>query len=348
MVVLRAVRIDRARGPWIVIGVGVSLYGAGNLVWALWLEHVASPPIPSICDALWLSFYPASYLGVVMLARQHWRAVPGGVWLDGIVAGLGIGAVGAAVVFGPVLRSTTGSVAAVTTNLAYPVSDLLLAGLVVGVLAVRGWRLDRMWALLGGASSLSPSPTRSISCTWQRARRPRAMSRTCSTWRASCCSPWLPGSCPGAPSCRARKRRRRSSFLPLARLSPWACWRTTTYIDRHSRVHAFAPDDPRRAAALCTRLSRPAPFQRGAQAGGHRRSHRASEPPPLPAASRGVDRAQWARRARDGGADRRSRPLQTPERHPGPSQRRRVAASDRAAAAEQAPSGRHTRTTWWR
>jgi diguanylate cyclase (GGDEF)-like protein len=150
MVILRAVRIERARGPWIVIAVGVSLYWAGNLVWALWLEHVATPPIPSICDALWLSFYPASYLGVVLLARQHWRAVPAGVWLDGIVAGLGIGAIGAAAVFGPVLGSTTGSVAAVTTNLAYPVSDLLLAALVVGVLAVRGWRLDRTWALLGG------------------------------------------------------------------------------------------------------------------------------------------------------------------------------------------------------
>ncbi len=33
--------------------------------------------------------------------------------------------------------------------MAYPLCDLLLAALVVGVLALRGWRLDRMWAMLG-------------------------------------------------------------------------------------------------------------------------------------------------------------------------------------------------------
>ena len=149
-VVLRAIKISQSRGAWTLIAVGISLYGAGNLVWALWLEHVANPPIPSICDALWLALYPTSYLGVALLARRHWRGIPAGVWLDGIVAGLAIAAVGAAVVFGPVLRSATGSAAAVATNLAYPVADLLLAALVVGVLSLRGWRLDRGWALLGG------------------------------------------------------------------------------------------------------------------------------------------------------------------------------------------------------
>jgi diguanylate cyclase (GGDEF)-like protein len=149
IVVLRAVRVEQSRGPWIVIAVGISMYGAGNLVWSFWLEHVANPPIPSVCDALWLALYPASYLGVALLARRHWRGIPAGVWLDGVVAGLGIAALGAAVVFEPVLRSATGSFPAVATNLAYPIADLLLAALVVGVLSLRGWRLDRGWALLG-------------------------------------------------------------------------------------------------------------------------------------------------------------------------------------------------------
>ena len=47
------------------------------------------------------------------------------------------------------LESATGSTAAVATNLAYPVADLLLAALVVALLALRGWRLNRGWALLG-------------------------------------------------------------------------------------------------------------------------------------------------------------------------------------------------------
>jgi diguanylate cyclase len=149
VVVFRAVRIAEARAPWILIAVGISLYGAGNLVWSLWLGNLANPPIPSISDALWLALYPMSYVGIALLARHHWRGIPAGVWLDGIVAGLGIAAVGAAVVVGPVLRSATGSLAAVATNLAYPIADLVLTALVVGVFSLRGWRLDRTWALLG-------------------------------------------------------------------------------------------------------------------------------------------------------------------------------------------------------
>ena len=149
VVVFRAIRVEQSRNAWIVIAMGVSLYGGGNLVWSLWLEHVAAPPIPSICDVLWLALYPASYLGVVLLARRQWRSVPAGVWLDGIVAGLGIASVGAAVVVGPVLDSATGNFAAVATNLAYPLGDLLLAALVVGVLSLRGWG----WTVPGRSSA---------------------------------------------------------------------------------------------------------------------------------------------------------------------------------------------------
>src|SRR5439155_2143111 len=122
----------------------------GNVLWAGWLQYASSLPIPSVCDALWLSLYPASYAGLLWLARGHGRSARAGVWLDGIVAGLGIAAIGAAVVLEPVLDGATGSTAAVMTNLAYPVGDMILAGLVMGVLALRSWRLDRAWALIGG------------------------------------------------------------------------------------------------------------------------------------------------------------------------------------------------------
>ena len=150
VVVLRAVAIKESRVAWILFAVGVSLYCAGNLAWRLWLEHVESAPIPSVSDALWLSLYPASYAGLLMLARHGRRRTSAGVWLDGIVTGLGIAALGAAVVVGPVSAAATGSSLAVATNLAYPVADLVLAGLVVGIFALRGWRVDMRWTFLGG------------------------------------------------------------------------------------------------------------------------------------------------------------------------------------------------------
>jgi diguanylate cyclase (GGDEF)-like protein len=113
------------------------------------IEHLPNPPIPSICDGMWLTLYPCCYIGIVGLARLRERRVPARMWLDGIVAGLGIAAIGAAIVVRPVLASVSGGTAAVITEMAYPLCDLLLAALVVGVLALRGWRLDRLWAMLG-------------------------------------------------------------------------------------------------------------------------------------------------------------------------------------------------------
>jgi diguanylate cyclase (GGDEF)-like protein len=145
----RAVRTTEARSSWMIFAFGISIYGLGNVLWAAWIEHLPNPPIPSICDGMWLTLYPCCYLGIVGLAGVRERRVPARMWLDGIVAGLGIAAIGAAIVVRPVLATVSGGTAAVITEMAYPLCDLLLAALVVGVLALRGWRLDRMWAMLG-------------------------------------------------------------------------------------------------------------------------------------------------------------------------------------------------------
>jgi len=151
IVAWRAIRAPTKRLWWAIFATGLSLYGLGNVLWSAWIEHLKNVPIPSITDALWLSLYPLSYVGIVGFARSggHSR-VPAGVWLDGVIAGSGLAALGAAVVFRPVLASAAGSSVAVATELAYPIGDLLLAALVVGLLALRGWRLDRAWAALGG------------------------------------------------------------------------------------------------------------------------------------------------------------------------------------------------------
>jgi diguanylate cyclase (GGDEF)-like protein len=144
-----AVRTTETRRSWMIFALGISTYGLGNVLWAAWIEHLPNPPIPSICDGLWLTLYPTCYIGIVGLARVRERRVPARMWLDGIIAGTGIAAIGAAIVVRPVMASVSGGTAAVITEMAYPLCDLLLAALVVGVLALRGWRLDRMWGMLG-------------------------------------------------------------------------------------------------------------------------------------------------------------------------------------------------------
>jgi two-component system, cell cycle response regulator len=71
------------------------------------------------------------------------------LWLDGLIAALTVAAVSASVVFKAVRGATGGDTAAIVTNLAYPLADMVLFGLVVGVMAAGRRRLDRTWVTLG-------------------------------------------------------------------------------------------------------------------------------------------------------------------------------------------------------
>ena len=53
------------------------------------------------------------------------------MWLDGIIGALGATAVAVAFLLGPSLELSDGDPAAVVTNLAYPVADVLLLALLV-------------------------------------------------------------------------------------------------------------------------------------------------------------------------------------------------------------------------
>jgi len=135
------------RAPWLLLGLAVGLWAAGDLYYTFFLSELETVPIPSISDALYLGFYPVAYAALGLLLLKRIGKFQGNLWLDGVIGGLVVCAVGAAVVLEPVLRTTGGAKLGVLTNLAYPLFDLLLLALVVGVIALNGWRLDRTWLL---------------------------------------------------------------------------------------------------------------------------------------------------------------------------------------------------------
>jgi two-component system, cell cycle response regulator len=154
--VARAVCVREERLAWALIAFGLAAWSAADLHYTLVLENLDAPPYPSISDAGWIVFYPACWGAVVLLMRRRMREFHASLWLDGIVAGLGVAAVTAALVLPPILAmSVEGDPAAVAVNLAYPVGDVLLLVLLVGALALTGWRPDRSLALVGAGLLLS-------------------------------------------------------------------------------------------------------------------------------------------------------------------------------------------------
>ena len=148
--IARAMLVRADRLIWAVLGSGMLSWALGSIYWSLFVKVLEVPPYPSGADALYLSFYPAAYVALMLLVRPRLRTIGPSAWLDGLIGVLAIGAVGTAVVIPSVVADTGGSTAVVATNLAYPLCDLLLIALVVGAFALSSWRPGRAWALIGG------------------------------------------------------------------------------------------------------------------------------------------------------------------------------------------------------
>jgi two-component system cell cycle response regulator len=146
----RAVLVREERVAWALIGVGLIAWCAADLYYTAVLSKLDEPPYPSISDLGWLVFYPASWIAVVLLMHRRIREFHASLWLDGLVAALGMAACVAALILPPIVAmSLQGDTAAVAVNLAYPTADMLLLALLLGALALTGWRPDRSIALLG-------------------------------------------------------------------------------------------------------------------------------------------------------------------------------------------------------
>jgi diguanylate cyclase (GGDEF)-like protein len=142
----------RGAGPerqaWLAIAAAVLCWGASEVYWTVFLVDDPSPPYPSPADVGYLAFYPLAAAGILLLVRARARELDWRLWMDGLIAALGTAALGAAGIFEFVADRAGGSPVQVATTLAYPIGDILMLALVVGVVALTRWRPGRTWSLL--------------------------------------------------------------------------------------------------------------------------------------------------------------------------------------------------------
>jgi two-component system, cell cycle response regulator len=145
---VRARAVRRERAGWLLIGLGILCWGAGEVYWTAFILDNPSAPYPSPADVLYLVFYPLSYAGLAMLVRARAHELDWRLWTDGLIAALGTAALGTAFVFDFVVEHADGTPLQVATSLAYPLGDIVMISMVVGVIALTGWRPGRTWTLL--------------------------------------------------------------------------------------------------------------------------------------------------------------------------------------------------------
>jgi diguanylate cyclase (GGDEF)-like protein len=151
--VLRGRTSGDERSAWWLFALAMALWGTGRAYYVLVLWDSIDAPFPSPADGFWVAFYPAAFAGLYTLIRKrsHAASLRKGVWLDAVVGALGVGGAGAAVVFQIALDNTSGTAAAIATNLTHPVGDIGLLALAAVAVTITGWKASGVWQWIAAA-----------------------------------------------------------------------------------------------------------------------------------------------------------------------------------------------------
>src|SRR5690606_24924114 len=137
-VATRAILVPAGRRAWGVLAVGLGAWAACYAAWVLHLDYTHAGAALGAFFAL----YPCAAVFLVLEARARCRRVPPAVWLDLTAAMLAVGALGFGLVL-PLIPEASATV------LAFPVLDVALVALVVGLFAIARWSPGRAWLAWG-------------------------------------------------------------------------------------------------------------------------------------------------------------------------------------------------------
>jgi diguanylate cyclase (GGDEF)-like protein len=138
----------------IALGIGLAYWAIGDCLLTVESLGGRTPPVPSLADLFYLGFYPMAYIAVVLFMRGQLRRLAGPSWLDGVVAGLGAAALCATADFHGLARVAGTGTLGTATDLAFPVGDLVLLGLVVGGYTLLPRSHKSVWRLLSAGLAL--------------------------------------------------------------------------------------------------------------------------------------------------------------------------------------------------
>lgn len=125
-------------GPWILIAVANLLFSMGDVIWTV-LATADETPFPSLADVLYLSGYPVLAVAFTwMILIRVGRGDRSGL-LDGITVSVAAALMGWVVLLSPIVQAP-GDPLELAISVAYPLGDLIVIGVAIGMLATPGAR----------------------------------------------------------------------------------------------------------------------------------------------------------------------------------------------------------------
>jgi diguanylate cyclase (GGDEF)-like protein len=143
----------RDRALWLLVGLALAARAAAFVLFFVFVRPSPTPPSPSVADGFWLLTVVLLTAGLATVARNGLPHLSLGLTLDALTGALAAAAVAVTLTYPTLVARAGGSEAraAVVTDLAYPLLDVLMLLMVVGMLAAYEWQPPLpIWALTGG------------------------------------------------------------------------------------------------------------------------------------------------------------------------------------------------------
>src|SRR4029079_8408283 len=138
---LLCIRLHRPSGwlPWLILVAGQLAFVIGDIIWTVYQAN-GEDPFPSIADASYIVGYPILALGLAIAIRRRVSGGDRAGLLDGAILATGAVVVWWSFVLGPLVAGRDPDPLSLAIGVAYPIGDLLLIGLALGLLMTPGAR----------------------------------------------------------------------------------------------------------------------------------------------------------------------------------------------------------------
>ncbi len=127
------------RLPWVLMAIGQASFVAGDILWN-WYEVIGEDPFPSMADGLYLAGYPFIAFGLLLLIRRRLGDGDRGGILDAAILTTGVAILSWTFFIQPQVVDTELDALSLAFSLAYPIADLLVIGVAMGLLTTAGAR----------------------------------------------------------------------------------------------------------------------------------------------------------------------------------------------------------------
>ncbi len=131
-------RPDR-RAPWLLLAGGQASFVIGDLLF-IYLDHNGGIPYPSVADAFYLGGYPILAVGLFLFIRQRLGGGDRSGLLDAAILTTSAGVLTWTFLMQPALVDVESDPLSLAISGAYPLADLVLIGVILGLMATPGAR----------------------------------------------------------------------------------------------------------------------------------------------------------------------------------------------------------------